>query len=178
MSNEADLDGSSKKSDSMKRASHSSTFAKGHSLPTKLRPSLTTSDAPLELRNSLSQSVDSLAHSTRPLLKTMESRSAAIYGANVRSSCDEVLSANTLHEAGTWPPTFFTRWWYRIDPQDGCTIIEMQLIDRFERRITLLTGCIVMSIAMLVCPRFLHLVLANISLISPDQWRPASSISP
>lgn len=32
----------------------------------------------------------------------------------------------------------------------GCTIIEMHLIDRFGRRITLLTGCIVMSIAMLV----------------------------
>jgi hypothetical protein len=35
----------------------------------------------------------------------------------------------------------------------GCTIIEMQLIDRFGRRITLLTGCVVMFIAMLVSPR-------------------------
>jgi MFS family permease len=32
----------------------------------------------------------------------------------------------------------------------GCTIIDMQLIDRFGRRVTLITGCVVMSLAMLV----------------------------
>jgi hypothetical protein len=32
----------------------------------------------------------------------------------------------------------------------GCTIIEMFIIDRFGRRITLLAGCTVMTIAMLV----------------------------
>jgi Na+/melibiose symporter-like transporter len=33
----------------------------------------------------------------------------------------------------------------------GCTIIEMLIIDKFGRRNTLLFGCIVMAIAMLVC---------------------------
>jgi hypothetical protein len=32
----------------------------------------------------------------------------------------------------------------------GCTIIEMLIIDKLGRRITLITGCIVMSIALLV----------------------------
>lgn len=32
----------------------------------------------------------------------------------------------------------------------ACTIIEMLVIDRFGRRATMITGCTVMSIAMLV----------------------------
>lgn len=32
----------------------------------------------------------------------------------------------------------------------GCTIIEMLIIDRFGRRKTMITGCIVMTVAMLV----------------------------
>jgi hypothetical protein len=33
----------------------------------------------------------------------------------------------------------------------GCTIIEMLVIDRFGRRVTMITGCAVMFVAMLVC---------------------------
>jgi MFS family permease len=32
----------------------------------------------------------------------------------------------------------------------GCTIIEMLIIDRFGRRVTMITGCAVMTLAMLV----------------------------
>lgn len=35
----------------------------------------------------------------------------------------------------------------------GCTIIEMLIIDRVGRRTTLVAGCIVMGIALLVCYR-------------------------
>ena len=34
----------------------------------------------------------------------------------------------------------------------GCTIIDMLLIDRVGRRLTLIVGCLVMSLALLVCP--------------------------
>jgi Sugar (and other) transporter len=34
----------------------------------------------------------------------------------------------------------------------GCTIIDMLIIDRVGRRLTLIVGCLVMSLALLVCP--------------------------
>jgi Sugar (and other) transporter len=36
----------------------------------------------------------------------------------------------------------------------GCTIIEMLIIDRFGRRITIIIGCVVMTLAMLVWDSF------------------------
>lgn len=33
----------------------------------------------------------------------------------------------------------------------GCTIIEMLIIDRVGRRTTLVIGCVVMGVALLVC---------------------------
>ena len=34
----------------------------------------------------------------------------------------------------------------------GCTVIDMLIIDRVGRRLTLIVGCLVMSLALLVCP--------------------------
>jgi Sugar (and other) transporter len=57
----------------------------------------------------------------------------------------------------------------------GCTLIEMVIIDRFGRRVTLITGCVVMSLAMLV--RKPSILFSDIIIDTlADQWRFAASL--